>query len=60
MLGLYVSAHPLDGTEHILCATATPPSRRLLATGQEGPVKVAGLITGVERRMTKQGNTWAT
>jgi DNA polymerase-3 subunit alpha len=32
----------------------------MLAAGQERPVKIAGLITGVERRMTKQGKAWAT
>ncbi|WP_455354401.1 DNA polymerase III subunit alpha [Streptomyces sp. SYSU K217416] len=60
MLGLYVSAHPLDGTEHILARSRDTTVAEILASGQEGPVKIAGLITGVERRMTKQGNAWAT
>jgi DNA polymerase-3 subunit alpha len=59
MLGLYVSAHPLDGTEHILARNRDTTVAELLASGQEGPVRVAGLITGVERKMTKQGNAWA-
>jgi DNA polymerase-3 subunit alpha len=59
MLGLYVSAHPLDGTEHILARNRDNTVAELLASGQEGPVKVAGLITGVDRKMTKQGNAWA-
>jgi DNA polymerase III subunit alpha len=60
MLGLYVSAHPLDGTEHILARNREITVAEILASGHEGPVKIAGLITGVERRMTKQGNAWAT
>ncbi|MFI5755288.1 DNA polymerase III subunit alpha [Streptomyces sp. NPDC051569] len=60
MLGLYVSAHPLDGTEHILSRNRDITVAEILASNHEGPVKIAGLITGVERRMTKQGNAWAT
>lgn len=61
MLGLYVSAHPLDGAEHILARNRDLSVAELLASGQtQGTVKVCGLITGVERRMTKQGNAWAT
>ncbi|WP_037914431.1 DNA polymerase III subunit alpha [Actinacidiphila yeochonensis] len=59
MLGLYVSAHPLDGTEHILARNRDTTVAELLASGQEGPVRIAGLITGVDRKMTKQGNAWA-
>jgi DNA polymerase-3 subunit alpha len=59
MLGLYVSAHPLDGTEHILARNRDTTLAELLAGGREGPVKVAGLITGVDRKITKQGNAWA-
>jgi DNA polymerase-3 subunit alpha len=60
MLGLYVSAHPLDGAEHILARNRNTSIADLLASGQtQGVVKISGLITGVERRMTKQGNAWA-
>lgn len=60
MLGLYVSAHPLDGAEHILARNRDTSIADLLASGQtQGVVKLAGLITTVERRMTKQGNAWA-
>ncbi|AVI00080.1 DNA polymerase III subunit alpha (plasmid) [Streptomyces sp. WAC00288] len=60
MLGLYVSAHPLDGTEHILSRNRDTTISELLGSGRtEGTVQLAGLITGVERRMTKQGNAWA-
>jgi DNA polymerase-3 subunit alpha len=59
MLGLYVSAHPLDGAEHILSRNRDTTIADILAAGQEGPVKVAGLITSVDKKVTKQGNTWA-
>ncbi|MFE5596869.1 DNA polymerase III subunit alpha [Streptomyces sp. NPDC056549] len=60
MLGLYVSAHPLDGTEHILSRNRDTTISELIASGRtEGTVQLSGLITGVERRMTKQGNAWA-
>jgi DNA polymerase-3 subunit alpha len=60
MLGLYVSAHPLDGAEHILARNRDVSIAELVGSGQtQGEVKLAGLITGVERRMTKQGNAWA-
>ncbi|MET9568520.1 DNA polymerase III subunit alpha [Streptomyces virginiae] len=59
MLGLYVSAHPLDGTEHILSRNRDTTITEIMTSGQEGPVKIAGLITSVDRKMTKQGNAWA-
>ncbi|WP_053691693.1 DNA polymerase III subunit alpha [Streptomyces sp. WM6372] len=59
MLGLYVSAHPLDGTEHILSRNRDTTITEIMTSGQEGQVKIAGLITSVDRKMTKQGNSWA-
>lgn len=60
MLGLYVSAHPLDGTEHILSRNRDTTISELLGSGRtEGVVQLSGLITSVDRRMTKQGNPWA-
>ncbi|MFJ5220965.1 DNA polymerase III subunit alpha [Streptomyces sp. NPDC088354] len=60
MLGLYVSAHPLDGAEHILSANRDTSIAELIGSGRtQGDVKLSGLITGVTRKMTKQGNQWA-
>ncbi|MCM2389694.1 DNA polymerase III subunit alpha [Streptomyces albipurpureus] len=60
MLGLYVSAHPLDGAEHILSGARDCSVAELLASGRTaGDVQLSGLITGVQLRMTKQGNPWA-
>ncbi|GAA2652474.1 DNA polymerase III subunit alpha [Streptomyces spororaveus] len=58
-LGLYVSEHPLDGADHILSRNRDTTIAEIMASSQEGPVKIAGLITGVDRKMTKQGNAWA-
>jgi DNA polymerase III subunit alpha len=60
MLGLYVSSHPLDGAEHILARSRDTSIAELLASGRtEGEVKLAGLITGIDRRINKQGDPWA-
>jgi DNA polymerase III subunit alpha len=60
MLGLYVSSHPLDGTEHILARNRDTSIAELLASGRtEGEAKIAGLITGIDRRINKQGDPWA-
>ncbi len=61
MLGLYVSDHPLFGVEHILQAGADASIAALsgddYSDGQV--VTIAGLITGLQRKVTKQGNAWA-
>ncbi|WP_329051572.1 DNA polymerase III subunit alpha [Streptomyces violaceus] len=60
MLGLYVSAHPLDGAERILAGARDCSIAELLASGRtSGEVRLSGLITGVQRKVTKQGNAWA-
>ena len=60
MLGLYVSAHPLDGTERILRKHAPKPIASLLEEApQEGELVVAGMISALERRVNKNGEPWA-
>ncbi|MFI6976988.1 DNA polymerase III subunit alpha [Embleya sp. NPDC050154] len=60
MLGLYVSAHPLDGAEHILSGARDCSIAELLASERTtGEVRLSGLITGVQLKMTRQGNAWA-
>ena len=62
MLGLYVSDHPLSGIEHVLTKAADVPIATLLADEARpdgSTVTVAGLITSVARKVSKQGNTWA-
>jgi len=62
MLGLYVSDHPLNGLEHVLAANADSTIGQLLdsepADGDN--VRLCGLITSVQRRMSKKGDAWAT
>ncbi|MBV9820837.1 MAG: DNA polymerase III subunit alpha, partial [Actinobacteria bacterium] len=61
MLGLYVSDHPLFGVEHIL-RTASEVSIADLQTEavKDGEkVTVAGILSSVTRRMTKDGKAWA-
>jgi DNA polymerase-3 subunit alpha len=62
MLGLYVSDHPLFGLEHVLTKEA---DRSIAALSEEGAVAdgavvtLAGILSGVQRRITKQGRAWA-
>ena len=62
MLGLYVSDHPLSGLEHVLQQAAEVSIAKLL-TDEDRPdgstVVIAGLITSLQRKMSKQGNPWA-
>ncbi|MBD5788081.1 DNA polymerase III subunit alpha [Cellulosimicrobium terreum] len=62
MLGLYVSDHPLSGLEHVLTRAADTGIAALIA--DEGrpdgsTVTVAGLVTSLQRKMSKNGNPWA-
>src|SRR5690606_37014201 len=62
MLGLYVSDHPLFGLEHVLQRSADVSIANLLTdeTRADGStVTIAGLVTSLQRKMTKNGNPWA-
>ncbi|MGH3899021.1 MAG: DNA polymerase III subunit alpha [Pseudonocardiaceae bacterium] len=60
MLGLYVSAHPLDGAERILRKYAPKPIAAVLDEApKEGEVVMSGMITTIDRRVNKQGEPWA-
>ena len=62
MLGLYVSDHPLSGLEHVLAAAADVSIATLNAYEARpdgSTVVVAGLVTSLQRKMSKQGNPWA-
>ncbi|MFI6267202.1 DNA polymerase III subunit alpha [Micromonospora sp. NPDC051006] len=62
MLGLYVSDHPLFGLEHILNAAADTTIAALAEDGavpDGAVVTLAGILSGVQRRVTKQGRAWA-
>ncbi|HTJ38597.1 MAG TPA: DNA polymerase III subunit alpha [Dactylosporangium sp.] len=62
MLGLYVSDHPLRGLEHILRAAADRPIAALVEEGtvpDGAVVRLAGILSGVQRKVTRQGRPWA-
>jgi len=75
MLGLYVSDHPLFGVEHIIARESDCSLAELMADDTERPrggdrpgnpgasdvqiVKIGGILSGVQRKVTKQGNQWA-
>ncbi len=61
MLGLYVSDHPLMGIEHVLRANTDLSISELLDDGgtHESIVTIGGLITGVTRKVSRQGASWA-
>ena len=61
MLGLYVSDHPLQGLEHILAAQRDLSIGELRADDgpRDGMVSIAGMITQVVRKQTKNGDLWA-
>ena len=60
MLGLYVSDHPLLGVEHVLRSHTDMTISELL---DESPadvvVTIGGLITGIQRKVSRQGASWA-
>lgn len=61
MLGLYVSDHPLSGLEHVLAAERSIKIADLLADDgpREGWATIAGMVTQIQRKQTKQGAFWA-
>ncbi len=71
MLGLYVSDHPLLGAEHVLAAATDCSLAQLVGSADDEPerssrgdrdaqvVTVGGILSGVQRKVTRQGSTWA-
>jgi len=61
MLGLYVSDHPLIGLEHVLIANSDVSIAEI--QNDEVPenknISVAGMVSGIQRKVTKQGASWA-
>ncbi|MHB1431133.1 MAG: DNA polymerase III subunit alpha [Streptosporangiaceae bacterium] len=72
MLGLYVSDHPLLGLEHVLAAETECSVVQLLGAADESArpaaggrsdgqvITIGGILSGVQRKMTRQGSPWAT
>ncbi|WP_460958392.1 OB-fold nucleic acid binding domain-containing protein [Parasphingorhabdus pacifica] len=65
MLGLYVSAHPLDGAERLLAPYQDTSIAELVGGERESggngkeEAKIAGMISGIQRRLNKNGQPWA-
>ena len=61
MLGLYVSDHPLLGVEHVLAAASDQSVAACMtdAVADGAVVTVGGIISSLQRKVTKQGNPWA-
>jgi DNA polymerase III subunit alpha len=62
MLGLYVSDHPLMGLEHILSNGTDCTIGQLLVDEERADgatVTISGLLTSVQRKITKRGDPWA-
>ncbi len=61
MLGLYVSDHPLFGVEHVL-SRLVDCSISSLTTDERaegGIITIGGIVSGLQRKMTRQGSPWA-
>jgi DNA polymerase III subunit alpha len=62
MLGLYVSDHPLTGLEHVLQGASDCSIGQLLLDEERpenSPITITGLITSVQRKITRKGDSWA-
>ncbi len=62
MLGLYVSDHPLLGLEHLLSRGTDCSIGQLMLDEDRAdgsPITISGLVTSVQRKITKRGDTWA-
>ncbi|MBA3781053.1 MAG: DNA polymerase III subunit alpha [Nocardioides sp.] len=63
MLGLYVSDHPLLGLEHVLSNGTDCTIGQLMLDEERAhgsTLTISGLITSVQRKITKRGDAWAT
>ncbi|MQW76450.1 DNA polymerase III subunit alpha [Nocardioides sp. dk4132] len=62
MLGLYVSDHPLLGLEHVLANGSDCSIGQLMLDEDRpdgSPITITGLVTQVQRKITKRGDAWA-
>ncbi|MFZ2503016.1 MAG: DNA polymerase III subunit alpha [Nocardioides sp.] len=62
MLGLYVSDHPLLGLEHVLSQGVDCSIGDLIVDEERADnttVTVSGLITAIQRKITRRGDAWA-
>lgn len=60
LIGIYLSAHPLDSDKHVISAVCNTKLSNLVEINKlKGKdIKIAGMITNVEHRTTKAGKPW--
>ena len=61
MLGLYVSDHPLLGLEQVLADAASTSIGKVVhgeGAPPSGPLALAGILTGIQRKFTKRGEAY--
>ena len=59
MLGFYVSGHPLDEYSDKAAELATHVTSQLEGLARNTDVGLCGILTGIQRRRTKEGKLWA-
>lgn len=59
MIGFYVTGHPLDEFRWKVTEAATHTSGSLENVEKGADVKLCGILTGIQRRRTKEGKPWA-
>jgi DNA polymerase III subunit alpha len=60
LLGLYVSSHPLDGTEPVLATLTDTRVAELTERSDGASVNVGGVLTSVARKFTRKGDPYLT
>ena len=59
MLGLYVSDHPLSESSSLLQAASDMTIAEFKKERPEGKVRLAGIVTSVEKKISRSGDPWA-
>lgn len=59
MLGLYLSDNPLSGEENALRAASSMTIADFLRERPDDQVSLAGIVTAVNKKVSKSGKTWA-
>jgi DNA polymerase-3 subunit alpha len=58
LLGLYVSSHPLDGTEAVLSSLSDSTIADLSERADGATATVGGVLTAVTKKFTRKGDTY--
>jgi DNA polymerase-3 subunit alpha len=58
ILGFYVTGHPLDEFEDRICDLRTHETDQLMDLPRNTEVKLCGILTGIQRRRSREGKLW--